>query len=171
MTRQKSERRVVPQARRKAGQTRAVENHGGGKATSVNEQTGQLGLRFETAECLEGLTSGAVGGAEGDRLHSATHAVPKSKRKKKQVTSTTMEQVCALLEVAFQNVASNKGAPGADRQSIEQVHVHLSEILPALEASLLDGTYMPGLIRRVLRRSREMTQVCSPEVTRGGRAP
>jgi retron-type reverse transcriptase len=46
-------------------------------------------------------------------------------------------------------VASNRGAPGPDRQSIEEVREHLSEIVPTLRAKLLDGSYRPGMIRRV----------------------
>jgi group II intron reverse transcriptase/maturase len=63
--------------------------------------------------------------------------------------SVTMEEVCERLEVAFLKVASNKGAPGPDRQSIEQVFEHLSEILPVLKTERLNGTYAPGNIRRV----------------------
>lgn len=149
MTRQKSERRVVPQARRKPGPTRAAWGHGGGKATSVNEQAWLPGLRFETAENADEKSPVIVGGAGGDRSVPATRAMPKSKRKKRRATPVTMEQVCEMLELAFQNVASNKGAPGPDRQSVEQVREHLPEVLSSLEAALLMGTYVPGEIRRV----------------------
>jgi group II intron reverse transcriptase/maturase len=80
---------------------------------------------------------------------AATRAVPKSKRKEETATSATMEEVCERLEMAFQNVASNRGAPGPDRQGIEEVRKHLDELLPELRESLLRGTYEPGNIRRV----------------------
>ena len=76
-------------------------------------------------------------------------AAPKSKSRDGKVTSVTMEEVVEHLETAFQNVASNKGAPGPDRQSIEDVREHMAEILPALKSELLDGSYRPGAIRRV----------------------
>jgi group II intron reverse transcriptase/maturase len=60
-----------------------------------------------------------------------------------------MEEVVERLEQAFLNVAANGGAPGPDRQDIEQVREHLSELLPGLRAALLDGSYRPGEIRRV----------------------
>lgn len=60
-----------------------------------------------------------------------------------------MDQVTNRLAQAFQSVAFNKGAAGPDRQSVEQVREHLSETLAKLEASLQDGTYKPGDIRRV----------------------
>jgi group II intron reverse transcriptase/maturase len=60
-----------------------------------------------------------------------------------------MGEVAGRLEEAFGNVAANKGAPGPDRQSIEQVREHLPELLVELRAALLDGSYRPGDIRRV----------------------
>ena len=53
------------------------------------------------------------------------------------------------LEEAFASVAANKGAPGPDRQTIEQVQQNLPMVLAKLRRSLLDGTYQPGEIRRV----------------------
>ncbi|MBI5548308.1 MAG: group II intron reverse transcriptase/maturase [Deltaproteobacteria bacterium] len=50
---------------------------------------------------------------------------------------------------AFSKVKSNKGAPGPDRQSIQEVEEHLEEALPALHRALLGGSYRPGMIRRV----------------------
>lgn len=149
MTRQKSERRTVPKGRRKPVQTRGTERPGGGKAPSVNEQARQLGLRFETAEEPTTHVVSAEGGADTGRPVPAPCAVPKSRRKEKTVASATMEEVCEQLVKAFQNVASNGGAPGPDRQSIEQVKQHLSVLLPELKAALLGGAYVPGNIRRV----------------------
>jgi group II intron reverse transcriptase/maturase len=63
----------------------------------------------------------------------------------------TMEEVASEenLRKAFQAVASNKGAPGPDRQGIDEVREHLGEILAVLHRELLKGIYRPGLIRRV----------------------
>ena len=149
MAQQKSERRVVPQGRRKPVSTQGAEHPGGGKALPVNERTWQLGLRFETAEEPKAQATGAGGGAVGVLSSPATRAAPKSKRKEKRATTATMEEVCERLAFAFQNVASNRGAPGPDRQSIEQVREHLSELVPVLHDALLRGTYEPGNIRRV----------------------
>jgi group II intron reverse transcriptase/maturase len=60
-----------------------------------------------------------------------------------------MEEVVERLEQAFEKVATNRGAPGPDRQSIEQVREHLPVLLPELAAALLGGSYRPGDIRRV----------------------
>ncbi|MBI2893012.1 MAG: group II intron reverse transcriptase/maturase [Deltaproteobacteria bacterium] len=63
----------------------------------------------------------------------------------------TMEEVACHgnLRRAFEKVASNDGAPGPDRQSIEEVEAHLGEILPPLSRALLEGSYRPGMVRRV----------------------
>ena len=149
MSRQKSERCVVPKARRKPGPTRGIENPGGGKATPVYEQTRQLGLRFETADVSGGSPPGVLAEAEWDRSHPASRGTPKSKRTKNTTSLVTMEEVCERLDSALQKVTSNDGAPGPDRQSIESVREHWSDVKSALQPSLLDGTYAPGAIRRV----------------------
>lgn len=60
-----------------------------------------------------------------------------------------MEQLTQRLETAFAKVARNKGAPGPDKQSIEDVEKNLNKIIPQLQADLLEGKYTPGQIRRV----------------------
>jgi group II intron reverse transcriptase/maturase len=80
---------------------------------------------------------------------SAKHAVPKPNVKERTPSSATMEEVTSCLRAAFEKVASNKGAPGPDRQSIDHVREHLDEVMPRLEDALQKGTYEPGDIRRV----------------------
>ena len=80
---------------------------------------------------------------------SRVQKVPKTKVKWKRVEPARMEEVVERLGQAFLNVAANQGAPGPDRQSIEQVCEHLPELLVELRAALLDGSYRPGEIRRV----------------------
>lgn len=147
MTRQKSEDCIKPQGRRKPAVTRGVESPGGGEAVPVNEQPRQLGLRFETAE--QYAKAEAVGARVAHRRVSRAHAEPKSNRREEVVLAATMESVTGRLQVAFAAVASNRGAPGPDRQSIEEVRAHLDELLPKLSESLLKGKYEPGNIRRV----------------------
>jgi group II intron reverse transcriptase/maturase len=62
-----------------------------------------------------------------------------------------MEGVAKLgnLRRAFDRVASNKGAPGVDGESVDEVGQRLEELLPALHRQLLAGDYHPGDIRRV----------------------
>ncbi len=141
MTQQKSDHRVVPQDRRKSVPIDRM-NRRGGKAMTVKQQTRQLVLPLGTADKSDV-------GSDARRRASAPHAVPKPSVKKGQAASATMEEVTSRLAYAFQWVASNKGAAGPDRQSIDQVRKHLPEMLATLTESLLDGTYRPGDIRRV----------------------
>jgi RNA-directed DNA polymerase len=149
MAQQKSERCMVPKGRRKPVPTRGAERPGGGKAAPVNERTWQLGLHFETAEEHAAQAASTDGGAATGLPVPATHEEPKSRGKEKTATSATMEEVCERLVMAFQNVASNRGAAGPDRQSIEQVRAHLAKLVPELRDALLRGTYEPGNVRRV----------------------
>ena len=150
MTRQKSENRVCPQIRPKPGSTRGPETREGGMAIPVNEQTEQLRLPFETAEGFSPRQLGGVDGvAASSREKAATRAMPKSKGKEEKAPPVTLEEVASRFRDAFQKVASNKGAPGPDKQTIDMVREHLDDLLPALEAAVLKETYAPGDIRRV----------------------
>jgi group II intron reverse transcriptase/maturase len=74
---------------------------------------------------------------------------PKAKIMARRATAATMEELVEQLVVAFEHVAANDGAPGPDRQSIDDVRQHLGDILPVLRRDLLEGTYQPGMMRRV----------------------
>jgi RNA-directed DNA polymerase len=143
-TRQKSDDLVVPEDRRKTVQTRAS---GGGKGVTDQEETRQPGLPFATAEAPRRRDAGAK--SRSDRSVRKPAPRPKANVKEGSVASATMEGVVGLLEEAFDKVASNKGAPGPDRMTIGVVREHLDEIVRDVAASLQDGTYTPGEIRRV----------------------
>ena len=145
MTQQKRDRRTKAQGHRKGAPTQFIERVGGASAATVNEQALQLQLRLGTAEIPQGTDGQAVMGLP----KTAKRAVPKPRLKEQRATSATMEEVCQRLTVALENVASNQGAPGPDHQRIEQVREHWAELEPTLRAALLQGTYVPGDIRRV----------------------
>lgn len=149
MARQSNEDPGVAQGLRKLAVTQEIERPGGAKGVPVNQRARQLSLCFGTAENPEPKGKGAIGGAEITQSTSATYVVPKPKHKKEKVVSATMEEVTRRLRGAFQKVASNRGAPGPDGQSIAMVRERLDELLPELSAALVRGTYEPGDIRRV----------------------
>lgn len=114
--REESDGRIVPEGLRK-GVPNAARR--GGKATTAREAVGQPGLFRETADSPQG----ADGGVDAGRPVPAPCAVPKSRDTKgKSPPAMTMEEVSSEenLMRAFQGVASNKGAPGPDRQGIEE---------------------------------------------------
>jgi hypothetical protein len=137
---QESEDRIVPKAPGDRSQTRDARLTGGGKAVSVKEEERQQRLKFVAAE--NSRKRGAEGRRDEDRSTLRLQKVRKAKGKPKRVGPARMEE-------AFEKVAANQGAPGPDRQSIEQVREHLQELLVELRVSLLDGSYRPGDIRRV----------------------
>lgn len=146
MTRQKSEKRVVAKGRGNTVPTRRAPGTGA-KAFPVNEEVRQLSLLLETAEKLaQANTDGA-----GDRPLKRTpgRTVPKSRSKPETTEPATIDAVAKRLTEAFQQVARNKGAPGPDGKTIDEVRQHLEEIVARTQVALLDGSYMPGDIRRV----------------------
>jgi RNA-directed DNA polymerase len=144
--REKSDGRVVPEDRRKAVSTAAVEQ--GGKAITASECAGQIEMPFGTADSPQG----ADGGAERDHSRAAPYAVPKPKvTTNRRLRPMTLEEIAAEdnLRIAFVHVASNKGAAGPDRQSVPMVREHLDDVTAELHRTLLDESYRPGDIRRV----------------------
>lgn len=142
--REKSDGRVVPEGRRKAVQTAKQ----GGKAATASEEARQLRLNLETADSPRGNDARA----ETRRARSVRSAVPKSRSTTRDVSpAMTMEEVAdeENLRAAFAQVETNDGAPGPDRQSVAEVAKHLNALIPKLGRALLDGSYVPGEIRRV----------------------
>lgn len=147
MAQQKSEDRIVPEGRRKPVPTHGAEPCGGGKAVPVEKADPQLLLPFPTAE-----NSGAPeaeGGACPDRSGQGSQEAPEGMSKTMAASSARMEEVVARLDEAFRHVAANRGAPGPDRETIEEVREHLEDVLAKLGPALLNGSYAPGDIRRV----------------------
>ena len=107
----------------------------------------QLELNFETAD--EGAQAPHNGARAGHRRPAQARVWRKSELKPEKAATATMEEVIEGLLWAFEAVAANKGAPGPDRQSIDQVRKHLPEVMPKLKQALRNGTYQPGDIRRV----------------------
>lgn len=143
---EKSDDLVVPQGRRKPIPTAEMR---GGKGVTASEEVEQLELFRGTADNPRGFApSHPVGRPAGRR-----RAMPKPRATKGPHPSAmmTMEAVANefnLIE-AFRKVASNRGAPGPDRQEISEVREHLWDLVQSLRLELLRGSYRPGKIRRV----------------------
>jgi RNA-directed DNA polymerase len=62
-----------------------------------------------------------------------------------------MEEVCGRENClqAYKRVKSNKGSPGIDGMTVEQLPAHLKEHWPAIREQLLSGTYVPQPVKRV----------------------
>jgi len=117
---------------------------GQGKAVPVEETAVQLCLPIATAENPKGATRRRT----RDRLGAIRAGAPEAIGKTGTASSATMEEVAKRLTSALLNVASNKGAPGPDGQTIEALLEQWPVVLPRLQADLLAGRYQPGVIRR-----------------------
>jgi RNA-directed DNA polymerase len=73
-------------------------------------------------------------------------------------TTTTVSLAHDLMEAvvagrniqdAQRKVRSNKGSPGVDGMTVDQLEAHLRDVLPDLREELLTGDYRPSPVRRV----------------------
>ena len=144
MAQQKSEDRVVPEGGVMPAERVGSSPGGQGKAVPVEETAVQLRLPIATAEHPRGATRRGT----RDRLGEIRAGAPKAIGKTGTASSATMEEVAYRLTDALLKVASNKGAPGPDGQTIEVLLEQWPVVLPRLQADLLAGRYRPGGIRR-----------------------
>lgn len=145
MGREKSDGRTVPKGRRKAAPTGGKQVRGG-KAIPARQPAGQLGLFTGTADRAKGDVAGVDLGQPRTEPSAVREPVQQGAG---AMPAITMEAVARWdnLICALGQVAANQGAPGPDRQTIGEVREHLSEIMPKLQAELLEGRYQPGRIR------------------------
>src|ERR1700680_2219814 len=104
--------------------------------------TEQLELVFTSTE--EAASSTTVGG-------DAEPVVAKCEPERPAVTNPLMEAVCERenLKKALHRVKANKGSPGVDGMTVEQLPDYLRAHWPQHRDELLRGTYTPSPVRRV----------------------
>jgi RNA-directed DNA polymerase len=144
MARQKSEDRVLPQGGVMPAERAGSSPGAQGKAIPVEQTARQLRLPIATAE----HPKGAARRAPTDRSVDREVRVPEAIVNVENVTPVTMEEVVSRLTAALVKVVSNKGAPGPDGQTVEALREQWPIAGPRLAASLLEGFYRPGAIRR-----------------------
>jgi RNA-directed DNA polymerase len=66
-------------------------------------------------------------------------------------TNQLMEEICERenLKQALQQVKANKGSPGIDGMTVEELSGYLEQHWPVIREQLLNGTYEPKPVRRV----------------------
>ncbi len=147
MAQQKSEDRVVPEGGVMPVEPASSSVRGQGKAVPVDQTVVQLELPIVTAENPRGAARPASSDlSEGRGLAG----VPKAIGKAENGTPVTMEEVADRLTSALLKVVSNRGAPGPDGQTIEELREQWPVVYPRLRVDLLAGRYRPGVIRRAL---------------------
>jgi RNA-directed DNA polymerase len=85
----------------------------------------------------------AVKGTETLRAKRKTESLAGSER--------LMEEVCELenCKQALQRVKANKGSPGVDGMTVEELPEYLKQHGPEIGEQLRNGTYQPQPVRRV----------------------
>ena len=68
------------------------------------------------------------------------------------MTNTLMETICSPenIAAAVNAVVRNKGAPGVDGMTVQQLPDVLAAHWPEIERTLLEGRYQPQPVRRVM---------------------
>jgi RNA-directed DNA polymerase len=146
MAQQKSEDRAVPDGGVMPAQPAGSSAGGQGKAVPVEEVALQLRLAIATAE----IPSGSARKQARDRSRAGLAGVPKAIVNEGKSAPATMDGVVERRGSAVLKVVSNKGAPGPDGMTVEQLQEQWPVVSRKLRADLLAGSWRPGEVRRAL---------------------
>src|SRR6266849_2131615 len=108
----------------------------------MRQKNTQKYLDFNSTPTGEARTTGG----EATESFSARHT-PENPAS----TNQLMEEVCERenLKRALQRAKANKGSPGIDGMTVEELPGYLQQHWPAIREQLLSGTYAPQPVRRV----------------------
>jgi RNA-directed DNA polymerase len=108
----------------------------------MRQKNTQKNLDFNSTPTGEARAAGG----EVTESFSARHAAENPAS-----TNQLMEEVCEKenLKRALQSVKANKGSPGIDGMTVEELPGYLQQHWPAIREQLLSGTYAPQPVRRV----------------------
>lgn len=96
-----------------------------------------------------------VGNLQRDKVEPKEYVDAQSKylgeQKEMYGESQLMRRVVSRenMERAIKRVRQNKGAPGADGMTVDDIEAHIWKYYPHLKRKLLDGTYKPHPVERV----------------------
>ena len=146
MTGQEQSDDPILMAQRKTGRSESKPDQG--KKITVSKvvlQHDLFGASVETSQ-------EAVGSLVRDLSRANERAVRKASYGDSNVLpALSLESIACIenLEIALHEVVSKKGAPGIDKQTVQDVKLHEHRIIAELSQSLLNESYKPGDIRRV----------------------
>ena len=105
-------------------------------------QKNQLDLAFRTESRGEASTPGREGTERTVAKHDADNPA---------TTEHLMEEICQRenLKQALRNVRANRGSPGVDGITVDELPGYLTEQWPAIRVQLLEETYRPQPVKRV----------------------
>ena len=99
------------------------------------------------------LASAAASRGETPTANGGGTEPPVARRRSESPASTEqlMEVICQRDNVlkAYKRVKANKGSPGVDGMTVDELGDHLKAHWPAIRDQLLEGTYRPQPVKRV----------------------
>src|ERR1700747_1209657 len=113
-----------------------------------------MNLRSDTRQNVQ-LTLDFRSAPTGEARKAATEAVESLQAahaiESPASTNRLMEEVCERenLREALRRVKANKGGPGVDGMTVDEIADYLKQHWPAIREQLLSGTYEPKPVRRV----------------------
>src|ERR1700756_719930 len=113
-----------------------------------------MNLRSDTRQNVQ-LTLDFRSAPTGEARKAATEAVESLQAahaiESPASTNRLMEEVCERenLREALRRVKANKGGPGVDGMTVDEITDYLKQHWPAIREQLLSGTYEPKPVRRV----------------------
>jgi RNA-directed DNA polymerase len=104
--------------------------------------TTQLRLAFDNVD---------AGEARGNAAEGTEARTAKTPPKSPASATGRMEEVCERqnLQQALRRVRANKGSPGIDGMTVDDLPAHLKTHWPTIRTQLLNGTYTPQPVKRV----------------------
>jgi RNA-directed DNA polymerase len=111
----------------------------------MSDRRQKIQLRLAFSE--ENRSEAPWSAGEGSETFTAKRMIESPAKNHEQL----MEEVCERENClqAYKRVKSNKGSPGIDGMTVEQLPEHLKEHWPAIREQLLNGTYKPQPVKRV----------------------
>jgi RNA-directed DNA polymerase len=100
---------------------------------------------------LELALRGASAGEAQTALRQGTESLMAERETESPATERMMEEICEAgnLRKALQQVRANKGAPGVDGMTVEELAEYFGRNEAELRGQLLEGAYRPQPVRRV----------------------
>jgi RNA-directed DNA polymerase len=108
----------------------------------MRQKNTQVTLDFDSAPTGEAREAGGEATESFPAVHESENPAN---------TNRLMEEICEQenLKQALQRVRANKGNPGIDGMTVEELPGYLQQHWPAIREQLLKGTYEPKPVRRV----------------------
>jgi len=116
-----------------------------------NTQQAEQQLRLPFAPGVAGEAQDAAGGRVESLISPRTHQSPTHPPTRQASPASVMQEVLQPenLQVALAQVQANKGKPGIDGMTVDQLPDYLRMHWHQIKQQLLEGTYKPKPVRRV----------------------